>query len=70
MNRQKKNLKTVSVHNKNTDLIMKMIKKAKISRVRVPLIYNLPDSAGALAPKEGAVQELVMVSTSLSITCL
>jgi hypothetical protein len=37
MTRQKKNLKTVSVHYKNTDLILKMIKKAKISRVRVPL---------------------------------
>ncbi len=35
--RQQKNLKTVSVHYKNTDLILKMIKKAKISRVRVPL---------------------------------
>ncbi len=29
--------KTVSVHYKNIDLILKMIKKAKISRVRVPL---------------------------------
>ncbi len=37
--RQQKNLKTVSVHYKNTDLILKMIKKAKISRVRVPLTY-------------------------------
>ncbi len=35
--RQQKILKTVSVHYKNTDLILKMIKKAKISRVRVPL---------------------------------
>ncbi len=38
MTRQKKKLKTVSVHCKNTDLILKMIKKAKISCVRVPLI--------------------------------
>jgi hypothetical protein len=38
MTRQKKNLKIVSVHYKNTDLILKMIKKAKISRVRVPLM--------------------------------
>ncbi len=37
MTRQKKNLKTLSVQYKNTDLILKMIKKAKISRVRVPL---------------------------------
>jgi hypothetical protein len=37
MTRQKKNLKTVSVHYKNTDLILKMIKKANIFRVRVPL---------------------------------
>jgi hypothetical protein len=37
MTRHKKNLKTLSVHYKNTDLILKMIKKAKISRVRVPL---------------------------------
>jgi hypothetical protein len=35
--RQKKNLKTGSVYSENTDLILKMIKKAKISRVRVPL---------------------------------
>jgi hypothetical protein len=35
--RQKENLKTVSVHYKNTDLILKMIKKANIFRVRVPL---------------------------------
>jgi hypothetical protein len=37
MARQKKNLKTVSVHSEYTDLILKIIKKAKISRVRVPL---------------------------------
>ncbi len=37
MTRQKKNLKTVSVHYKNTDLILKMIKKAKMFRVKVPL---------------------------------
>jgi hypothetical protein len=37
MTRQKKNLKTVSVQYKNTDLILKMIKMAKISRVRVSL---------------------------------
>jgi hypothetical protein len=37
--RQQKNLKTVSVHYKNSDLILKMIKKAKISRVRVPLMH-------------------------------
>jgi hypothetical protein len=37
MTRKKKNLKTVSVHYKNTNLIMKMIKKAKVSPVRVPL---------------------------------
>jgi hypothetical protein len=37
MTGQKKNLKTASVHYKNTDLKLKMIKKAKISRVRVPL---------------------------------
>ncbi len=36
MTRQKKNFKTVSVHYKNANLILKMIKKAKISRVRVP----------------------------------
>jgi regulator of PEP synthase PpsR (kinase-PPPase family) len=41
MTRQKKNLKTISVHEKNTDLIMKMIKKAKIFCVRVPLIFVL-----------------------------
>ncbi len=29
MARQKKNLKTVSVHEKNTDLILKMIKKGQ-----------------------------------------
>jgi hypothetical protein len=37
MTRQKKNIKAVSVYKKNTNLILKMIKKAKISRVRVPL---------------------------------
>ncbi len=37
MTRQEKNLKTVSVRYKNTDLILKIIKKAKISHVRVPL---------------------------------
>jgi hypothetical protein len=41
MFRQNKNFKTVSIHSKNTDLILKMIKKAKISRVRVPLIMAL-----------------------------
>jgi hypothetical protein len=41
MTRQKKNLKTVSVHSEYTDLILKMIKKAKISRVRVPLIHKI-----------------------------
>jgi hypothetical protein len=41
MTRQKKNLKTVSVHYTNTDLIMKMIKKANIFRVRVPLINTV-----------------------------
>ncbi len=35
--RLKKNLKTISVHSENTDLILKMLKKAKISLVRVPL---------------------------------
>ncbi len=35
--RLKNNLKTVSVHYNNTYLILKMIKKAKIFRVRVPL---------------------------------
>jgi hypothetical protein len=43
MTRQKKNVKTVSVHHKNTDLILKMIKKAKISRVRVPLMQEWSD---------------------------
>ncbi len=38
MTRQKKNLKTVIVHYKNTDLILKMIQKDKISRVRVFLL--------------------------------
>ncbi len=42
MTRQKKNFKTVSVHYINTDLILKMIKKAKISRVRVPLNVMFP----------------------------
>jgi hypothetical protein len=39
MTRQKKNLKTVSVYSEFTDLILKMIKKAKISRVRIPFSY-------------------------------
>ncbi len=44
MTRQKKNLKTVSEHYKNTDLILKMIKKAKMFRVRVPLIGTMSTS--------------------------
>ncbi len=40
MTRQKKNFKSVSVHYKNTYLKLKMIKKAKISRVRVPLTQS------------------------------
>jgi hypothetical protein len=43
MTKQKKNLKTISsaYPKKNTDLILKMIKKAKIIRVRVPLCKHL-----------------------------
>jgi hypothetical protein len=37
MTRQKKNLKTASYTKKNNDLILKMIKKAKIFCVRVHL---------------------------------
>jgi hypothetical protein len=42
MTRQKKNLKNRQQRTlKNTNLLLKMIKKAKISRVRVPLINQL-----------------------------
>ncbi len=47
MTRQKKNLKTVSVHYKNTDLILKMLKKASIFRVRVPLTKGESDLTAA-----------------------
>jgi hypothetical protein len=37
ISKQRKNLKDVSIDVENTDLISKMIKNAKQSRVRVPL---------------------------------
>ncbi len=42
MTRQNKNFKTVSIHSEYTDLILKIIKKDKISRLRVPLSFQVP----------------------------
>ncbi len=65
--RQQKNLKTVSVHYKNTDLILKMIKKAKISRVRVPLkslliiIYSTSKHSSAHNLGSGSLRSATLV---------
>jgi hypothetical protein len=62
MTKQKKNFKTSAYTKKNTDLMLKMIKKAKISRVRVPFFSLSPQKIPSKAEETSmlSVQKLLI----------